>query len=84
MKNTTWTPEEVEIMKQALPAVEAAANSKQDECWPGDGPAHDDHCALTHHELSRAAVEASEGLVWEFYSWSSTASWMRDAIQGRE
>lgn len=76
-----WTKEEIEIIRKALPAVEAAANSRQDECWPGDGPAHDDHCHLTDHDLSARAVAATKGLSWEFSSWSSTVRWMREVIR---
>jgi len=79
-KTMTWTTEEIAIIHKALPVVEAAASSNQDECWPGDGPAHDDHCRLTDHRLARRAVKATEGLTWEFYSWSSTANWMRKAL----
>ncbi len=45
--------------------------AEQDACWPGDGPAHDNHCALADHAESRAAVAATEGLSWEFSTWSS-------------
>ena len=67
-----WTPSEIEIMRRALPAVEAVPPG-QDKCWPGDGPAHDDHCKLTDHTASLAAVTATEGISWNFDSWSSVA-----------
>ena len=77
-----FTDKELAVIRRALPVVERAAASEQDECWPGDGPAHDDYCNLTDHRLARAAVEATEGLPgWEFYSWSSTAEWMRHAVE---
>lgn len=75
---------EIAIIKRALPAVEAAAASNQDECWPSDAAAHDDFCKLTDHRLAQSAVEATEGLSWEFYSWSSTAAWMRETIERKK
>ena len=68
-------------MRNALTIVDAAANSNQDECWPGDGPAHDDHCGISDHELASAAVKATEGLSWEFSSWSRTADWFRSTLE---
>ncbi|HOJ23610.1 MAG TPA: hypothetical protein PLY56_18945 [Armatimonadota bacterium] len=71
MKNNE---KELRIMALALPVIEAVP-SEQDECWPGD-PSHDDHCSLTDHAESVAAVKATEGVSWEFRSWSSThAAW---------
>ena len=78
---TGYTKEELGIMRNALTIVESAANSTQDECWPGDGPAHDDHCALSDHGLATAAVKATEGLSWEFSSWSRTADWFRSTLE---
>jgi hypothetical protein len=81
MKSISYTKEELEIMRTALPIVEAAGNSDQDFCWPGDGPAHDDHCLLSDHSLAAAAVEATEGLTWDFSSWTRTADWFRSALR---
>lgn len=80
----TWTEAEIGIIRRALPAVEAAAQSDQNECWPGDGPAHDEHCGITDHRLARRAVKATEGLSWEFSSWATTMAWMRAALEGQE
>jgi len=77
----TYTAVEINIIRRALPAVDAAAASEQNTCWPGDGPVHDDHCHLTDHRLSRRAVRATEGMTWDFTSWSSTATWMRRALE---
>jgi hypothetical protein len=68
------TPNEIEIMRAALPIVEAVP-AAQDSCWPGDGPAHDDDCNLVDHAASASAVSATEGLSWEFTSWSEAAAW---------
>jgi hypothetical protein len=35
------TQTEITIMERALPFVETAARSNQNECWPGDGPVHE-------------------------------------------
>ena len=77
MTQTNWTPAEIEIMTAALPVIDAVPLS-QDECWPGD--AGHEECSRTNHTASAAAVAATVGLVWEFYSWSATAAWMRKAI----
>ena len=80
MKNTlNATENELKIMTAALPVVEAGPAS-QDSCWPGDGPAHDDDCAETDHAASTAAVAATEGLSWEFSTWTGAAAWFRAAI----
>jgi hypothetical protein len=63
------------IMRHALPIINAIPPA-QNECWPGDG-GHDDNCQRTNHDASRAAVEATEGLTWDFYSWQETADWFR-------
>jgi len=76
------TETELKIMAAALPVVEAVP-AAQDSCWPGDGPAHDDECTNTDHAASIAAVAATEGLSWEFYTWSSTVSWFRLALGKR-
>ena len=84
MKNTlTATETELKIMTAALPVVEAVPAS-QDSCWPGDGPAHDDDCTDTDHAASTAAVAATEGLSWEFSTWTATAAWFRAAIEESE
>jgi hypothetical protein len=84
MKNTlTATENELKIMTAALPVVEAVPES-QDSCWPGDGPAHDDDCTETDHAASIAAVAATEGLSWEFSSWTATAAWFRTSIEEAE
>jgi hypothetical protein len=80
-KMTQTTARELEIMTAALPLVESVPMA-QDSCWPGDGPAHDDDCTLADHTASAAAVAATEGLSWEFSSWSDTAAWFRSAIEG--
>ena len=67
---------EIKIMAAALLVVEAVPES-QDSCWPGDGPAHDDDCNLVDHAASASAVSATEGLSWEFTSWSEAAAWFR-------
>lgn len=79
MTQTTWTPAEIEIMKRALPVIEAVP-AMQDQCWPGDGPAHDAECTYPHHEASAAAVKATEGVSWEFHGWTSTARMFRNGI----
>jgi hypothetical protein len=80
MKNTlTATETELKIMTAALPVVEAVPAS-QDSCWPGDDPAHDDYCTETDHAASTAAVAATEGLCWEFSTWTATAAWFRAVI----
>ncbi len=79
MTITTYTATELDIIRHALPIVEAVPRS-QDTCWPGDGPAHDDECKIKDHGKSSAAVAATEGLSWDFYAWSDTARWMRDAV----
>lgn len=80
MKNTLIPSEkELAIMSAALPLVQAVPES-QDSCWPGDGPAHDDDCSLSDHAAAEAAVKATEGLSWEFSTWTSTAAWFRLAI----
>jgi hypothetical protein len=76
----TATETELKIMTAALPVVEAVPAS-QDSCWPGDGPAHDDDCTETDHAASTAAVAATEGLSWEFSTWTTTAAWFRAAIE---
>ena len=73
------TETELKIMTAALPAVEAVPAS-QDSCWPGDGPAHDDDCTEIDHAASTAAVAATEGLSWEFSTWTGAAAWFRAAI----
>ena len=73
------TPQELKIMAAALPVVEAVP-AKQDMCWPGDGPAHDDQCRLTDHTASAAAVKATEGLRWDFGGWAATARWFRELV----
>lgn len=73
------TENELKIMTAALPVVEAVPAS-QDSCWPSDGPAHDDDCTLANHAASAAAVAATEGISWDFSTWSATASWFRGAI----
>ena len=72
------TPNEIGIMRAALPIVEAVP-AAQDSCWPGDGPAHDDDCTLADHAASTAAVVATRGLSWDFSSWASAAAWFRAA-----
>jgi hypothetical protein len=72
--------DDVQIMTAALPVVEAVPAS-QDSCWPGDGPAHDDDCTETDHAASTAAVAATEGLSWEFSTWTATANWFRAAMR---
>ncbi len=67
------------LLNRALVAAEAVP-TKQDECWPGDGPGHDDDCTLADHAASAAAVSATEGLSWEFSSWSATADQLRERI----
>ena len=69
---TRYTATELIIMTAALPVVEAVPTS-QDSCWPGDGPAHDDDCTVSDHAASIAAVAATEGLCWDFYTWSAAA-----------
>ena len=76
---TRYTENELKIMTAALPVVEAVPAS-QDSCWPGDGPAHDDDCAETDHAASIAAVAATEGLCWDFSTWSRTATAWRAAL----
>lgn len=73
-------PVGTDIARVALPVV-LAVPAAQDTCWPGDGPAHDDHCALADHAASRAAVSATEGLSWEFTSWSAAAEWLRRGVR---
>ena len=73
------TTNELNIMAAALPIV-AAVPAMQDGCWPGDGPAHDDDCALSDHAESAAAVAATEGLCWDFTGWTTTADWFRREI----
>ena len=77
------TETELKIMTAALPVVEAVPAS-QDSCWPGDGPAHDDDCTEIDHAASTAAVAATEGLSWEFSTWTATAAWFRAAIEESE
>jgi hypothetical protein len=77
---TKNTETELKIMTAALPIVEAVPDA-QNSCWPGDGPAHDDDCTLTDHAASAAAVTATEGLSWEFSTWSATADWFHAAIE---
>ena len=77
----TTTAKEIEIMAAALPVVEAVP-AAQDNCWPGDGPAHDDDCTLIDHTASAAAVAATAGLCWEFSTWTAAASWFRAALSG--
>jgi hypothetical protein len=72
---------ELQIMAQALPIIDAVPE-EQDACWPSDGPVHDDWCKLTDHAASHAAVEATVGVTWDFYSWSSTARTWRDMLAG--
>ncbi len=67
------------LLSRALVAADAVP-AKQDECWPSDGPAHDEDCTLADHAASRAAVVATEGLSWEFSSWSATADQLRERI----
>lgn len=74
--------EQLEIMRRALLIVEAVPRD-QDGCWPGDGPAHDDNCGLEDHSESVAAVTATEGITWDFVSWSDTAIWFRRALHDR-
>jgi hypothetical protein len=76
----TTNENERKIMTSALPIVEAVP-AAQDSCWPGDGPAHDDNCTLTDHTASAAAVAATEGLSWDFSSWTATAAWFRAEIR---
>lgn len=76
---TATSNEELKIMTGALPVVESVP-AAQDTCWPGDRPAHDDVCPLSDHAASAAAVAATQGLCWEFSSWSSTAAWFRIEI----
>jgi hypothetical protein len=76
MMTTRYTETELKIMTAALPAVEAVPAS-QDSCWPGDGPAHDDDCTVSDHAASIAAVAATEGLSWEFSTWSAAAKHWR-------
>lgn len=71
---------ELQIMIAALPAIEAVP-VEQDECWPGDGPAHDYACSLTDHTASAAAVAATADLYWDFESWSSTHAWLLGVIE---
>ena len=73
---TRYTENELKIITAALPVVEAVPAS-QDSCWPGDGPAHDDDCTVSDHAASIAAVAATEGLSWEFYTWSAAAKHWR-------
>jgi hypothetical protein len=77
--NNRWNETELKIMALALPVIEAVP-SEQDKCWPGDGPSHDDHCSLTDHTESAAAVKATEGVSWEFESWSGTHSAWRSVL----
>ena len=79
MKNNGWTEKELRTMALALPIIEAVP-SEQDECWPGDGPVHDDHCSLTDHAESAAAVKATKGVSWEFGSWSGTHTAWRSVL----
>jgi hypothetical protein len=77
MKQTIWTPSEIEIMKRALPTIDAVP-APQDECWPGD--AGHDECQLRDHAASLAAVAATAGVSWEFGGWARTARMFRDAV----
>ena len=77
MKQTIWTPSEIEIMKRALPAIDAVP-APQDECWPGD--AGHDECQLRDHAASLAAVAATAGVSWEFGGWARTARMFRDLL----
>jgi hypothetical protein len=79
MMTTRYTATELIIMTAALPAVEAVPAS-QDSCWPGDGPAHDDDCTVSDHAASIAAVAATEGLCWDFYTWSAFARHLRHVL----
>ncbi len=79
MAKIKYTPKEISIMRAALPIVEAVP-AAQNDCWPGDGPNHDDHCEYPNHAQAEEAVAATEGLVWDFGGWTATARWFRDVL----